>query len=203
MSDSLWLHESQHARLRCPSPTLGACSNSCPLSQWCHPAISSSVDPFSAYPQSFPASGSFPMSCIRWPKYWSFSICLSNEYSGLISLRIDWFDLPVVHRTLKKESSPASQFESVNSSGFRCCEVKWSCSSCLALCDPMDCSLAGSSIHGIFQAIVLEWVAISFSRGSSWPRDGTQVSHIVDRCFTVWATSEVRCCNGLLNMFTS
>ena len=143
--------------------------------------------------------------CIRWTKYWSlsFNISLSNEYSGLISLRIDWFDLPVVHRTLKKESSPASQFESINSSGFRCCEVKWSCSSCLALCDPMDYSLAGSSIHGIFQARVLEWVAISFSRGSSWPRDGTQVSHIVDRCFTVWATSEVRCCNGLLNMFTS
>ena len=55
----------------------------------------------------------------------------------------------------------------------------------------MDCSLPGSSIHGIFQAIVLQWVAISFSRGSSWPRDRTRVSHIVDRCFTVWATKEV------------
>ena len=55
----------------------------------------------------------------------------------------------------------------------------------------MDCSLPGSSIHGIFQAIVLEWVAISFSRGSSWPRDQTWVSHIIDRCFTVWATREV------------
>ena len=59
------------------------------------------------------------------------------------------------------------------------------------LCDPMDCSLPGSSIHGIFQAIVLEWVAISFSRGSSWPRDRTQVSCIVDRHFTIWATREV------------
>ena len=53
--------------------------------------------------------------------------------------------------------------------------------SCPTLCDPMDCSLPRSSIHGIFQARVLEWVAISFSRGSSWPRDQTQVSHIVDR----------------------
>ena len=58
---------------------------------------------------------------------------------------------------------------------------------CLTLCNPMDCSLPGSSIHGIFQAIVLEmkWAAISFSRGSSQPRDRTQVSCIVDRCFTI------------------
>ena len=63
---------------------------------------------------------------------------------------------------------------------------------CPTLCDPMDCSLAGSSIHGIFQARILEWVAISFSRGSSQPRDQTQVSHIVGRRFTVWATREVR-----------
>ena len=63
--------------------------------------------------------------------------------------------------------------------------------SCPTLCDPTDCSLPGSSIHGIFQARVLEWVSISFSRGSSWPRGWTQVSHIVGRCFTIWATREV------------
>ena len=62
--------------------------------------------------------------------------------------------------------------------------------SCLTLCDPMDCSLSGSSIHGIFQARVLEWVVISFSKGSSWPWDWTQVSCTVGRCFTVWATRE-------------
>ena len=61
----------------------------------------------------------------------------------------------------------------------------------LTLCDPMDCSLPGSSVHGIFQAIVLEWIAISLSRGSSRPRDWTQVSRIVDRRFTIWATREV------------
>ena len=55
----------------------------------------------------------------------------------------------------------------------------------------MDYSLPGSSVHGIFQAIVLEWIAISFSKVSSWSRDGTQVSRIVDRRFTVWATREV------------
>ena len=62
VSDSLWPHGLKHDRLPCPSPTPRACSNSCPLSQWCHPTISSSVIPFSSCPQSFPASGSFPIS---------------------------------------------------------------------------------------------------------------------------------------------
>ena len=62
--------------------------------------------------------------------------------------------------------------------------------SCPTLCDPMDCSLPGFSVHGIFQARVLEWVAISFSRGSSWPRDRPQVSCIAGRRFTLWATRE-------------
>ena len=62
MSDSLRHHRLKHARLPCPSPTSGACSNSCPRSRWCHPIISSSVFPLSSSLQSFPASGSFPMS---------------------------------------------------------------------------------------------------------------------------------------------
>ena len=62
MSDSLWLHESQHARPPCPSPTRRVYSNSCPSSRWCHPAIPSSVVLYSSYPQSLPASESFPMS---------------------------------------------------------------------------------------------------------------------------------------------
>ena len=64
MSDSLWLRGLQHTRLPCPSLSPGICSNSCPLSQWRHATISSSVAPFSSCPQSFPASGSFPMSQI-------------------------------------------------------------------------------------------------------------------------------------------
>ena len=62
--------------------------------------------------------------------------------------------------------------------------------SCSTLCNPVDCSLPGSSVRGIFQARVLKWVAISFSRGSSRPRDWIWVSRIVGRRFTVWATGE-------------
>ena len=67
------------------------------------------------------------------------------------------------------------------------CEVAQSCPT---LCDPMDCSPPGSCVHGILQARILEWVAISFSRRSSWPRDWTQVSCITGRCFNLWATRE-------------
>ena len=63
---------------------------------------------------------------------------------------------------------------------------------CPTLCDPTDCSLPGSSIHGILQARILEWVAISFSRRSSRPRDWTRVSRIVGRRFTVWASREAQ-----------
>ena len=105
VSDFLWPHGLQHARLPCPSPTPGVYSNWCPLSQWCHPTISSSVVPFSSRLQSFPASGSFPMSqvfALGGHKYWSFSFSItpSNEYSGLISFRIDWLDLLAVQGTL-------------------------------------------------------------------------------------------------------
>ena len=111
VSDSLWLHGLQHTKLACPSPTPRACSDSCPSShdrhhvQWCHPTISSSVSPFASCPQSFPAQGLSSESdlCIRWPKYWSFSFCISpcNEYSGFISFRINLFDLLPVRGTLK------------------------------------------------------------------------------------------------------
>ena len=105
MPDSLQPHGLQHTRLSCPSPTPGVYSNSCPLNQWCHPTITSSVVPFS-YIQSFPTSGSFQIKSvlrIRWPKYSSFSsnISLSNEYSGLISFRMDLLDLLGVQGTLK------------------------------------------------------------------------------------------------------
>ena len=105
MPNSLWTHEPQHARPPCPSPTPGAYPNSCPLSWWHHPTISSSVVPFSSCPQSFPESGFFSNESalrIRGPKSWSFSfrISPSNEHPGLI-FRMDWFDLLAVQRTLK------------------------------------------------------------------------------------------------------
>ena len=120
VSESLWPHELQHTRPPCPSPTPGVYSNSCPLSQWCHPAISSSVIPFSSCLQSFPISGSYPMSQFfvsGGKKYssFSFSISPSNEYSGLISFRMDWLDLLAVQGTLKSllqhHSSKASIFQ--------------------------------------------------------------------------------------------
>ena len=106
LSHSLWPYRLQQGRLPCQSPTPGVCSNSCSLSQWCHPTISSSVISFSSSLQHCPASGSFcneSVLCLRWMKYWSFnfSIRSSNEYSGLISFRIDWLDLLLVQWTLR------------------------------------------------------------------------------------------------------
>ena len=122
MSGSLRPHGPQHIKLPCPSPTPGACSNSCPLSRWCHPTISSSVIPFSSCLQSFPASGSFPISqfWIRWPKYWSFSFSPSNEYSGLISFRMDWFDLLAIQgmSTMPRLRSKAWSSSSISLTGL-------------------------------------------------------------------------------------
>ena len=77
-----------------PSLSPRVCSNSCPLSWWCHPTISSSVVPFSSSPL-------LPALHIRWPKYWSFSINPSSKYSGLVSFKIDWFHLLAVQGTLE------------------------------------------------------------------------------------------------------
>ena len=104
MSDSLQPHGLQHTRLPCPSPTPGACSNSCPSSRWCHPTISSSVVPFSSCLQSFTASGSFPLSQFftssgqRTGASVSASVLPMNiqDWFG-----IDWFDLLAVQGTLK------------------------------------------------------------------------------------------------------
>ena len=105
MSNSLQPHGLQHARIPCPSLSPRVFSNSCPLSRWCHPTISSSVIPFFSHLQSFPASGSFPMSQLFTSGGQSigasFSISPSNEYSGLICFRIYWFDLLAVQGTLK------------------------------------------------------------------------------------------------------
>ena len=117
MSNSLQPHGLQHARLPCPSPSPKVCSNSCTLSQWCHPTISS-CHPL-LLPSIFPRIRVFSSESalrIRWPKYWSFSFSISpsSEHSGLISFRMDWLDLLAVQRTLK--SSPIPQFISINSS---------------------------------------------------------------------------------------
>ena len=104
MSESLWPHEPQHTRPPCPSPTPGVYPNSCPLSWWCHPTISSVSPSPPAF--NFPNICVFSNEsalCIRWPKYWSFTfnISPSNEHPGLISFRMDWLDLLAVQGTLK------------------------------------------------------------------------------------------------------
>ena len=89
ISGSLWPHELQHARLPCPSPTPGACSNSWPLCQWCHPTISSSVIPFASCLQSFPASGSFPVSQFFESGVQSIGVSVS---ASVLPMNIqDWF----------------------------------------------------------------------------------------------------------------
>ena len=91
ISNSLWPHELQHARPPCPPPTSGAYLNSCSLSRWCHPTISFSVVPFSSCPQSFPASGSFPMSQLFASG--GQSIGVSASVSVLPMNIQDWFPL--------------------------------------------------------------------------------------------------------------
>ena len=118
--------------------------------------------PFLLLPSIFPSIRVFSNKSvfhIRWPKYWSFSFSVSpsNEYSRLISFRMDWLNLLTVQGTLKSLAAAAAK----------------SLQSCPTLCDPIDGSPPGSSVPGILQAGILEWVAMSFSRESSRPRDQT------------------------------
>ena len=105
VSDSLWCHGLQHIRLPCPSLSPGVCSDLCPLSRWCHPAISSSVIPFSSCPQSLQASESFPMSQLFAWGGQSTGVSASASFppkkSPDRSFRMDWLDLLAVQGTLK------------------------------------------------------------------------------------------------------
>ena len=164
-------------------------------------------------PSIFPSIGDFSKESalfIRWPKdqSFSFNISLSNEYSALISFRIDWFD-PLAFQGLLRVSSSTTiwmhRFCGAQPSSWsnsyihtwlleksklwlygplsaKRYIVAWvhikSLQSCPTLCDPMDCGPPGSSVQGIVQPRILEWVAILSSRGSSWPRDQTCVSWV-------------------------
>ena len=119
MSDYLWIHEPQHTKPPYPSPTPGVHSNPCQLSWWCHPTLSSSVVPFSSCPQSFPASGSFPMSQLFASGGQSIGVSAS---ASVLPMNIqDWFPLgwtggsPCSPRD-SQECSPTPQFKSINSS---------------------------------------------------------------------------------------
>ena len=122
VSDSLQPHRLQYARLPCSLPSLWVYPSSCPLNQWCHPTSEMPSHPL------LPSSPlAFYLSQHQGLFQWVSSLCqvakvlerqhqTSNEYSGLISFRIDWFDLLAVQGT--QESSPAPQFENINSSAF-------------------------------------------------------------------------------------
>ena len=121
MSNSLWSHEPQHTRPPCPSPTPRVYPNPCPLSWWCHPAISSSVISFSSRPQSFPASGSLQIS--QSFESGGQSIGVSASTSVLPMNTQDWFPLGwtgwiSLHPRDSQESSPTPQFRNINSSAL-------------------------------------------------------------------------------------
>ena len=126
MSDSLWPHGLQPTRLPCPSPSCEACSNSCPLSWWCHPSISSSVVPFSSSLQSFPASGSFPISHFFASRGQSIGASapasvLPMNIHDLISFGL-WFDLLAVQGAFKS----FLQHHSSKASVLQCSVFLWS-----------------------------------------------------------------------------
>ena len=121
MSNSLWSHGLKHTRPPCPLQTPRVYSDSCPLSQWCHPTISSSVIPFSSHLQSSPASGSFPMSQLSASGGQSIGVSAS---ASVLPMNIqDWFPLGwtgwiSLQSKGLKESSPTQQFNSINSSAL-------------------------------------------------------------------------------------
>ena len=192
MSSSLWPHGLQHVRPLCPSLSPAVCSSSCPLSQWCLPTILSSVIPFSCL-QYFPASGSFPKSQLFISGGQSIGASASASvlpmniqgwFGGytemrlllllLLQLLLSCFScvrLCVTHRWQHTRLHHPWDSPSKNTGVschflLQCMKVKSEsevAQSCLTHSNPMDCSLPGSSIHGNFQARVLEWVAIAFS----------------------------------------
>ena len=121
--DFLWSHELQHTRPPCPSPTPGVHPNPCPLSWWYHPTISSSVVPFSSCLQSFPASGSFPMSqlCASGGQSIGVSasaLVLPMNIQDLRTFLEDWLDGSPCSPRDSQESAPTPQFKSISSSAL-------------------------------------------------------------------------------------
>ena len=113
-------------------------------------------------------------------------------HSSILAWRTPWMEAPGgLHSPWGRKESDTT--ERLHFCFLQCMKVKSESEVtqfCLTLCNPMDCTPPGSSVHGISKARILEWVAISFSMESSWPRDWTQVSCIAGRFFTIWATRE-------------
>ena len=152
-------------RVPCPSLVPRVCSSSCPLSQWCHPSISS-CHPLFLFPSIFPRIRvlyTHTLSFVTFSSIISYYKILSIVSCVMQQVTVDYLSY-----TWKVKVSVAQ--------------------SCPTLCNPMDHRPPGSSVHGILQTRILEWVVTAFSRGSSWPRDWTQLSCIAGGFFTVWAT---------------
>ena len=171
------------------------------------------VIPFSSCPQSLPAPGSFPKSQLFTWGGQSIGVSASESvlpmntqdwspsaWTGWISLQSKGLSRVFSNTTVQKHQFFCAQLSSPSNSHINTRplekpsnvmnEMK-SAQSCPTLCDPTDCSLLGSSLHGILQARILEWIAISFSRGSSQLRDRTQVSCTAGTHFNLWATREI------------
>ena len=171
MSDSLRPHGLQHTRLPCPLPAPEAYSNSCPSSQWCHPIISFSVAPFSSCLQSFPASGSFSMSQLfasgsRSTGASALASILPMNIQGRFPLGMTGL-ISLLSKGLSRVFS-STTVQSMNS---------------LVLSPFYGPTF--TSIHDYWKNRSFNWVAIPFSRGSSWPKDGAQVSCIAGGFFTI------------------
>jgi len=199
VSDSLQPHESQHARPPCPSPTPGVDSNSCPSSRWCSPAISSSGVPFSSCLQSLPASGSFPVSQLFTSGGQSIGVSASASvlpintqdwsplgWTGWISLQSNGLSRVFSNTTVQKHQFFGAQLSSQSNSHIHI--VAKLLSHVRLFATPW--TVAYQAPQSMEFSPVLQWVAISFSKGSSQPRDRTQVSHTAGRHFTVWASRE-------------
>ena len=184
----------QHARPPCPSATPRAYSNSCPLSRRCHPTFSSSIVPFSSCLQSFPTSGSFPMS--QFFASGSQSIGVSASASVLPMNIEDWFPLgwtdwislqsKVLSRVFSNTTVQKHQFFSAQLSLYSNSHI------CTWHVRHVRVQLFATpwTIHGILQARILDWVAYPFSRGSSWHTNLTGVSCIAGGFLTNWAMRE-------------
>ena len=176
VSDSLRPHESQHARPPCPSPTPGVHSDSRPSSRWCHPAISSSVVPFSSCPQYLPASESFPMSQLfacggqstgvsRIGKFFLFPWWFWGQIDTQLNCFNDGQCCHGLHFSFHfMDNTKPSEYWSYAAAAAAAKSLQL----CPTLCDPIDGSPPGSPVPGILQARTLEWVATSFSNAWKW-----------------------------------
>ena len=177
MSDSLRPHGLQHTRLPSPSPTPRACWNSCPLHQWYHLTISSSVVPFSSHFQSFPASGSFPMSHFfisdgRGTGVSASVSVLPVNIQGWFPLRLTgWISLQSkrLSRIFSNTTVQKHQLYIFPPTPTICAQC------CLTLYNPIYYSPPGSSVHGIFLARISQVGTISSSQASSWFWDWIRV----------------------------